>query len=57
MNSRNLSDIEENQAVTANKLAKKITLLGALHLLAMSWNQVSKNTIKNCLNEAGSLKV
>lgn len=56
MRSRLLSDMEENQAITANQLAKKTTLLDALHLLAMSWNQVSENTIKNCFKRGGFIK-
>lgn len=51
----NMEDTNKQQMlkVSANDLAKKTSLLDALHLLAMSWNHVSENTIQNCFKHGG----
>jgi hypothetical protein len=38
------------------QLQKKISLLDALHLVAMSWKQASEKTIENCLRKCGFSK-
>jgi hypothetical protein len=35
------------------KLQNKISLLDALHLVAMSWKRVSEKTIENCFRKGG----
>lgn len=46
----------EVQPITANDLARRTTLLDALHLLAMSWSRVAAATIQNCFKRSGFLK-
>lgn len=57
MRARILENMEDTQShMTANDLAKKTNLLDALHLIAMSWQQVSSSTIKNCFKHGGFSK-
>jgi hypothetical protein len=48
-----LDDIQDQSDASA--VAKKISLLNALHLVAMSWNRVSE-TIENCFKKGGFSK-
>lgn len=47
---RVLENMEGMEQLSANALAKKTNLLQALHLLIISWDRVSENTIKNCFS-------
>jgi len=49
-----LDDIQDQSDASA--AAKKISLLDALHLVAMSWKQVSEKTIENCFRKGGFSK-
>jgi hypothetical protein len=49
-----LDDIQDQSDASAD--AKKISLLDALHLVAMSWKRVSEKTIDNCLRKGGFSK-
>jgi hypothetical protein len=40
----------------ASAVPKNISLLDALHLIAMSWKRVSEKTIQNCLRKGGFSK-
>ena len=53
MRTRILENMEDTQDMSANDLAKKTNLLDALHLLAMSWDCISSNTIQNCFHHGG----
>lgn len=53
MRSRILENMEDGKKLTANELAKKTNILEALHLLAMSWRNVSEKTIRNCFSHGG----
>jgi hypothetical protein len=44
-----LDDIQDRSDESA--VAKKISLLDALHLVAMSWKRVSEKTIENCFRK------
>ena len=46
-----MEQIEDVKKVSANNLAKKTDLLGALHLLALLWKHVSEETIQNCFKK------
>ena len=46
-----LDDIQDQSDASA--VAKKTSLLDALHLVAMSWKRVSEKTIENCLRKCG----
>uniref|UniRef100_A0ABD2XBL4 HTH CENPB-type domain-containing protein n=1 Tax=Trichogramma kaykai TaxID=54128 RepID=A0ABD2XBL4_9HYME len=50
---RTIEFIECNKEAQANNVAKKITLLEALHLANEAWNLVSSETIVNCFKTAG----
>lgn len=56
MRARILESMEDTLNMSANDLAKKTNLLDALHLITMSWSQVSKITIKNCFKHGGFSK-
>ena len=56
MHTRILESMEDTQEMNANDLAKKTSILDALHLLTMSWDSVSLNTIKNCFQNGGFSK-
>lgn len=43
----------DNGVFKSNELAKKITVLSALHMAAKSWDKVSEKTIKNCFKKGG----
>lgn len=45
----------EEGTFSANKLAKKITLLDALHLAVRSWTSVTKKCVQNCFKKGGFL--
>lgn len=49
-------DVTQNASFDANEIAKQISLLDALHLLAMSWQLVSEKMIENCFRKAGFYK-
>jgi hypothetical protein len=49
-----LDDIQDRSDASA--VANKIFLLDALHLVAMSWKQVSEKTIENCFRKGGFSK-
>jgi len=49
-----LDDIQDRSDASA--VAKKVSLLDALHLVAMSWNRVSEKTIENCFRKGGFFK-
>jgi hypothetical protein len=49
-----LDDIQHRSDASA--VAKKISLLDALHLVAMSWKRVSEKTIENCFRNGGFSK-
>ena len=59
MRTRIADEIEEilekgtNNDIRANDVAKKITLLDAIHLLAKSWQEVTDKTIQNCFLKGG----
>jgi hypothetical protein len=46
-----LDDIRDRSDASA--VAKKFSLLDALHLVAMSWKRVSEKTIENCFRKGG----
>jgi hypothetical protein len=50
-----LDDIQDRSDASV-QLQKKISLLDALHLVAMSWKQVSEKTIENCFGKGGFSK-
>jgi hypothetical protein len=58
MRARNIAElddiIQDRSDATAD--AKKISLLDALHLVAMSWKRVSEKTIENCFRKGGFSK-
>jgi len=49
-----LDDIQDQSDASA--AAKKISLLDALHLVAISWKPVSEKTIQNCFRKGGFSK-
>ena len=49
-----LDDIQDQYDASA--VAKEISLLDALHLVAMSWKRVSEKTIENCSRKGGFSK-
>jgi hypothetical protein len=49
-----LDDIRDRSDASA--VAKKISLLNELHLVAMSWKRVSEKTIENCFRKGGFAK-
>jgi hypothetical protein len=49
-----LGDIQDRS--NASAVAKNISLLDALHLLARSWKRVSEKTIENCFRQGGFSK-
>jgi hypothetical protein len=49
-----LNDIQDQSDASA--VAKKISLLDALHLVAMLWKRVSEKTIENCFRKGGFSK-
>jgi hypothetical protein len=53
MRARILESLEDTHKMTANDLARKTDILQALHLLSMSWKNVSSKTIRNCFSHGG----
>jgi hypothetical protein len=54
MRSRILAEFDDIQDRSdASAVAKTISLLDELHLVAMSWKRVSEKTIENCLRIGG----
>jgi hypothetical protein len=49
-----LDDIRDRSDASA--AAKRISLLDALHLVAISWKRVSDKTIENCFRKCGFSK-
>lgn len=52
---RIIGQIDENLlgTITSNELAKKTSLLDAMHLLVAAWNSVTQTTVKNCFIKGG----
>lgn len=50
MRAKILNSIDDGHTSSANELAKMTNLLDAIHLIAMSWNNVTETTITNCFN-------
>ncbi|XP_033761525.1 tigger transposable element-derived protein 4-like [Pecten maximus] len=48
-----ITQIDNDATLMANALAKKLTLLTAVHLLNRSWRDVTATTIINCYRKAG----
>ena len=44
---------QDAEDLNANALAKRTNVLDAIHLLIMSWNNVSEKTIRNCFSHGG----
>lgn len=53
MRQRIIDNIDCKQDAEANNIAKKTTLLEAIHLLNKAWDSVSSKTIKNCFKKGG----
>lgn len=53
MRERVILQMESTEVVTANELAKKTSLLDAMHLLIAAWQSVTDITIKNCFIKGG----
>lgn len=51
-----INELDKDDQLDANAIARKISLLDAIHLLASSWKHVSKKTIENCFGKGGFLK-
>ncbi|XP_061184351.1 tigger transposable element-derived protein 4-like [Saccostrea echinata] len=49
---RNLKSSYRSE-LSANDLAKRVTLLDAIHMLRKAWNAVKSSTIQNCFRKAG----
>ena len=41
-----------DSSIKANTIAKRLSVLDALHILARSWKKVAKEAIRNCLQKA-----
>ena len=41
-----------DSSINTNKIAKRLSVLDALHIHAGSWNKVTKETIRNCWRKA-----
>ena len=54
VNKKIIAEIDDS-SLTANKLAKTLTLLDAVHLLTKAWQSVKSVTIANCYRKAGFL--
>jgi hypothetical protein len=54
MRARITAELDDNKDQSdASAVAKRISLLDALHLVATSWKQVSEKTIENCSRKGG----
>lgn len=53
---RIIADIDTVENMSATKLARKLTLLDAIHMLMKAWRNVTQETIKNCFRKAGFQK-
>ncbi|XP_067127946.1 tigger transposable element-derived protein 4-like [Centruroides vittatus] len=52
LHTRILEELDDTESkMNVNDIAKRISFLDALHLLAMSWKQVSKQTIEKCFEK------
>ena len=47
-----IADIDDT-TLTANEMARKLSLLDAVHLLSQAWTSVKQQTIANCYRAAG----
>jgi hypothetical protein len=57
MRARIMAELDDIQDLSdASAVAKKISLLDALHLVAMSWKRVSERTVENWLRKGGFSK-
>ncbi|XP_052260991.1 tigger transposable element-derived protein 6-like [Dreissena polymorpha] len=50
-----IEDIDQN-TMSAEEMAKKLTLLDTMHMLTKAWNCVTEVTIRNCFAKAGFTK-
>ena len=54
---RSIAELDDIQNQSdASAVAKMISLLDALHMVAMSWKRVSEKTIENCFRKGGFSK-
>ncbi|XP_041361928.1 jerky protein homolog-like [Gigantopelta aegis] len=51
-----IDDIDADDELSANSIAKKLTLLDAIHMLRKAWNNVTSSTIVNCFRKGGFFK-
>ena len=51
--SRIVACIDSSSSVTVSSLAKSITLLDAMHMLKVAWQDVKDSSIVNCFSKAG----
>jgi len=57
MHVRIIAELDDIQDLSdASAVAKKLPLLDALHLVAMSWKRVSEKTTENCFRKGGFSK-
>jgi len=57
MRVRIIAELDDIQDLSdASAVAKKLPLLDALHLVAMSWKRVSEKTTENCFRKGGFSK-
>jgi hypothetical protein len=50
-----LASLEAGLGTTSDGIAKKVSVLDAIHMLSSSWQSVKPTTIQNCFNKAFSL--
>ena len=53
MISRIISHIDCGSSVTVTKLSRKVTLLDALHMLKVAWDNVKRESVANSSAKAG----
>jgi hypothetical protein len=57
MRKQTIADLDDIRDLSdASAVANKISLLHALHLVAMSWKRVSEKGIENCFRKGGFSK-
>jgi len=55
---RIIDEIEDSDAnVTAAAIARKLSVLDALHIVAAAWTKVTEETIRNCWEKANFLRI
>ncbi|GBN65189.1 hypothetical protein AVEN_8424-1 [Araneus ventricosus] len=50
------SGLEGTGTLRASEIAKKVSLLGALHFVKEAWDEVSDVTIRNCFRHGGFIR-